>query len=180
MASERPGIEESRDVADLQHLRLMALLQELVRDHGVRKAAEKLDVDHRTLSAGLGSGRLSRRMRLSLEKALLEGGGSPAQEQRERNDELAGRLEAVEGQVETLGNEMNKGLGAVQGEVKALRNEQAQGMRRVEERLASVEGGGARQGTGRGRGGFRWCRADWHQGQPAAGVSRPGDAGAFR
>ena len=34
MAEERPGIEESWDVADLQHLRLMALLQELVRDPG--------------------------------------------------------------------------------------------------------------------------------------------------
>ena len=150
MAAERPGIDESRDIEDLHHLRLMALLQELVRDHGVRKAAEKLDVDHRTLSASLGSGRLSRRMRGALEKALLEGGGSPAQEQRERNEEVAGRLEAVEGQVETLGEEMHQGLGAVQGEVKALRNEQAQGMRRVEERLASVEGGGAGQNTGPG------------------------------
>ena len=91
MDSEQPGIDKSRNVADLQHLRLMALLQELVRDHGVRKAAERLDVDHRTLSVSLESGRLSRRMRLSLEKALLEGGGSPAAEQRERNDELAGR-----------------------------------------------------------------------------------------
>ena len=149
MASERPGIEESRDVADLQHLRLMALLQELVRDHGVRKAAEKLDVDHRTLSAGLGSGRLSRRMRLSLEKALLEGGGSPAQQQRERNEELAERLEAVEGQVETLGNEMHQGLGAVQGEVKALRSEQAEELRR----LAQLEQGRAGPGLAGATGG---------------------------
>ena len=150
MAAERPGIDGSRDIEDLHHLRLMALLQELVRDHGVRKAAEKLDVDHRTLSAGLGSGRLSRRMRGALEKALLEGGGSPAQEQRQRNEKLAGQLEAVEGQVETLVNEMHQGLGAVQGDVKALRNEQAAGMRRVEERLASVEGEGTVQDTGRG------------------------------
>ena len=167
MASERPGIDGSRDVADLQHLRLMALLQELVRDHGVRKAAEKLDVDHRTLSAGLDSGRLSRRMRLSLEKALLEGGGSPAQEQRERNEDLAGRLEAVEGQVETLGNEMHQGLGAVQGEVKTLRNEQAQGMRRVEEQLAGVEGGGKRQNPGPG-------------GAGSGGAGRTGDKAGLR
>ena len=138
MASERPGIGESRDIQDLHHLQLMTLLREQVRDHGVRKAAEKLDVDHRTLSAGLHSGRLSRRLRLSLEKALLAGVGSPAREQRQRNDELAGRLEVLEKGMDALGSEMRDGLGAVQGEVGALRNEQAEGMRR----LARLESGG--------------------------------------
>ena len=142
MASERPGpeqlgIDESRDIEDLHHLQLMTLLREQVRDHGVRKAARKLDVDHRTLSAGLQSGQLSRRLRLSLEKALLAGSGSPAQEQRQRNDELAGRLEVLEKGMEALGSEMRDGLGAVQGEVDALRNEQAEGM----ERLARLEAG---------------------------------------
>ena len=139
MASERPGIDGSRDIEDLHHLQLMTLLREQVRDHGVRKAARKLDVDHRTLSAGLHSGRLSRRLRLSLEKALLAGGGSPAQEQRQRNDELAGRLEAVENGMEALGSEMRDGLGAVNGEVEALKNRQAEGM----QRLARLEAGGS-------------------------------------
>ena len=146
MAAERPGIDGSRDIEDLHHLRLMALLDELVRDKGTRQAAEELGVDHRTLAASLESGRLSRRMRMALDHALLAGGGSPAQEQRERNDELAGRLEAVEGQVENLGKDMSQGLSAVQGEVKELRNEHGQALRRVEERLASVEGEGAKQG----------------------------------
>ena len=131
MASERPGIDGSRDIEDLHHLQLMTLLREQVREHGVRKAARKLDVDHRTLSAGLHSGRLSRRLRLSLEKALLAGGGSPAREQWQRNDELAGRLEVLEKGMDALGSEMRDGLGAVNGEVEALRNEQAQGMRRL-------------------------------------------------
>ena len=139
MASERPGIDGSRDIEDLHHLQLMTLLREQVRDHGVRKAARKLDVDHRTLSAGLHSGRLSRRLRLSLEKALLAGGGSPAREQRQRNDELAGRLGELEGVVENLGKDMSQGFGAVNGEVEALRNEQAEGMRR----LARLEAGGS-------------------------------------
>ena len=137
MASEQPGIDGSRDIEDLHHLQLMTLLRELVRDLGVRKAARKLDVDHRTLSAGLNSGHLSRRLRLSLEKALLEGGGSAAREQRERNDELAARLERVEGQVANLGQEMRDSLGAVQGEVEALKNQQADVMRR----LAQLETG---------------------------------------
>ncbi len=141
MASEQPGIDESRDIEDLHHLQLMTLLREQVRDHGVRKAARKLDVDHRTLSAGLQSGQLSRRLRLSLEKALLAGGGSPALEQRQRNDELAGRLEVLEKGMDALGSEMRDGLIEVRGEVEALKNQQAQGMRRLA-RLDAGEGVG--------------------------------------
>ncbi len=139
MASERPGIDGSRDIEDLHHLQLMTLLREQVRDHGVRKAARKLDVDHRTLSAGLHSGRLSRRLRLSLEKALLAGVGSPAREQRQRNDELAGRLEILEKGMEALGSETRDGLGAVNVEVETLKNRQAEGM----QRLARLEAGGS-------------------------------------
>ena len=149
MASDQPGIDESRDIEDLHHLQLMTLLREQVRNHGVRKAARKLDVDHRTLSAGLHSKRLSRRLRLSLEKALLEGSGSPAREQRERNDELAARLERVEGQVGNLGQEMRDGLGAVHGEVEALKNEHGQALRRLAHLETSGDiAGDVREGAG--------------------------------
>ena len=146
MASERPGIgpgiDRSKSIEDLHHLRLMALLDELVRDKGARKAATDLDVDHRTLAASLESGRLTRRMRVALDRALLAGGGSPAREQQARNDELAGRLERVEGRVEEMGNGVSQGLAAVRDDVKALRNEHGQALQRVESRLAKVEGGG--------------------------------------
>ena len=131
MSSKDPVFERSRSVEDMQHLRLMALLSELVRDKGVMQAAQELEVDHRTLTAGLESGRLSRRLRGALEKALLEGGGSPAQEQRERNDALEARVEVLEKGVEALGREMRQGLAAVQGEVRTLREQQTQGMRRL-------------------------------------------------
>ena len=123
-------------------MRLMALLDELVRDKGARKAAADLDVDHRTLAASLESGRLTRRMRVALDRALLAGGGSPAREQQARNDELAERLERVEERVEVVGQDAGQGLAAVQDEVEALRNEQGQALQRVESRLAKVEGGG--------------------------------------
>ena len=45
----------------------------------------KLGFSENTLAVGLKRGRLSRQMCRALEKALLEGGGSPAVEQRERN-----------------------------------------------------------------------------------------------
>ena len=142
MASERPGIDRSKSIEDLHHLRLMALLDELVRDKGARKAAADLDVDHRTLAASLESGRLTRRMRVALDRALLAGGGSPAREQQERNDELAERLERVE----VVGRDAGQGLAAVGDEVKALRDEHGQALQRVESRLAKVEGGGGDAG----------------------------------
>ena len=157
MASERPGIgpgiDRSKSIEDLHHLRLMALLDELVRDKGGRKAAADLDVDHRTLAASLESGRLTRRMRVALDRALLAGGGSPAREQQERNDELAERLAQVEERVEVVGQDAGQGLAAVGDEVKALRNEQGQALQRVESRLAKVEGGGGDAGEEEGAAG---------------------------
>ena len=147
METREPILEKSRSVGDLQHTRLMALLRELVRERGVMKATKTLDVDYRTLTSSLESGRLSRRMRTALEKALLSGGGSPAAEQRERNDELEGRLEDVEGRVEALEKDVGRGLAAVQGEAKALRSEHAQGTRQVERRLAQLEAGGGARGA---------------------------------
>ena len=148
MKSQEPIFEKSRSVEDVHHLRLMALLRELVRDKGVMKATEALGVDYRTLVGSLKDGRLSRRMRHVLEKALLEGGGSPASEQRERNDALEGRLEEWESKVEALGKDVSKGLAAVRGDVKALRDEQAQAMRQLERRVAALEGGGDAQAEG--------------------------------
>ena len=131
MTAETPGIHRSESIEDLHHLRLMALLDELVRDKGPRQAAADLDVDHRTLTASLESGRLTRRMRVALDRALLDGAGSPAQEQRQRNDLLAERLERVE----ELAGETAVGLAAVQGEVAA----HGQALRGIEGRLAGVE-----------------------------------------
>ena len=131
MRTGEPILEKSRSVGDLQHTRLMALLGELVRDKRPRGAAQELDIDRRTLAASLESGNLSRRMRTALEKALLEGGGSPAAEQRERNEDLERRADEMEGRVEELSKDMHRGLAAVQGEIKALRSEHAQAVRRL-------------------------------------------------
>ncbi len=143
MAEEQPGIDESSSIEDLHHLRLMALLDEQVREKGARRAAADLGVDHRTLASSLESGQLSRRMRVALDRALLAGEGSPAREQKERNDELAGRLDGVEEKVDGLGRDVSQGLAAVQGEVKQLRAEQEQSLRRVEGRIDRIEGGGS-------------------------------------
>ena len=115
MRKREPVFEKSRSVQDMQHMRLMALLNELVRDKGVMKATQLLGVDYKTLTASMERGRLSRRMRGALEKALLEGEGSPAGEQRERNDALEERLTEVEGRVEAVEKDVSKGFAAGPG-----------------------------------------------------------------
>ena len=132
MRSREPVFEQSRSVQDMHHMRLMALLNELVNDKGVMKATQLLGVDYKTLTASMERGRLSRRMRSVLEKALLEGEGSPAAEQRERNDVLEGRLEKVEGRVEAVEKDLGKGLSTVRGDVKALRDEHGRRLTRLE------------------------------------------------
>ena len=55
---------KSRSIDDLHRLRLMALLDGLVRENVASRSTANLDVDHRTLTANLESGRLARRMRV--------------------------------------------------------------------------------------------------------------------
>ena len=144
MEQRRPVIEGNRARADMHHLRLMALLQELERNHGRKRAAAILGVDSRTLDTGLDEMVLSRRMRGALDKALQAGVGSTTAEQRDRAGGLEKELQEVKKQVEALAEDVSKGFAAVQGDGKALRDEHAQLKRRV----AALEGGGDAQDPG--------------------------------
>ena len=146
MESRKPAFGKSNSVEDMQHVRLMALLQELEREHGRKGAAAVLGLDHRTLGASLDEGVLSRRVRGALERALQEGIGSAADRQRERNDGLEKRLEELEGVVEAQGKEMRVGRRAAEDAVRAVRDEQARALRELETRLAQPQTGGAAQG----------------------------------
>ena len=134
MKTTEHGIEDSRDVENVYHMRLMALLQELVRDKGFKSAARVLELDQRTVAESAKTGQLSRRVRQALERALQEGVGSAAARQRERNEKLEDRVEALEKGHETLekghdemGKEVRRRMAAVEGEVAALRRDRAQG-----------------------------------------------------
>ena len=135
------GIDNSKSVRDMHHLRLMSLLQEQVRDHGRRRAAEILGVDRRTLDASLDQGLLTRRIRGALEKALQSGVGSAAAQQRDRNDLLADRLGDLEGLVEEQGEEMRAGRRAAEDAIREMREEQAQALRKLERALAQLNSG---------------------------------------
>ena len=167
MEPKKDVVEKGRSVRDMHHLRLMSLLQELERDNGRKKTAEMLGVDRRTLDASLDEGVLTRRIRGALEKALQSGVGSAAAEQRDRNDQLADRLEDLEGGFEELGKEIRENNRASEDRDRAVREEVAQGFRKVEKTLAGLE-------TGRGG------QEDGAKADAAAGVPRPRDVGARR
>ena len=121
------GIDNSRDVANVYHLRLMTLLQELVRDRGYKGASQVLEIDQKTLTESARTGVLTRRVRQALERALQEGVGSAAARQRERNDRLEARVQGLEEGHQALGQEVRRRLAVVEGEVAGLRGEDARG-----------------------------------------------------
>jgi len=71
-------IESSGDLNDLHHLRLMALLKELVREKGYKGAAGALEIDPQTVTASAKTGQLSRRVRQALERARRRSGSPNA------------------------------------------------------------------------------------------------------
>ena len=60
MENRGPVFEKSNSVENVYHLRLTALLRELVRDGGFKGAAQALDIDQRTVARSFRSGALSR------------------------------------------------------------------------------------------------------------------------
>ena len=127
MKTTEHGIESSKDVENIYHMRLMALLQELVREKGYKGAARVLEIDPQTVTEAARSGQLTRRVRQSLERALQEGVGSAAERQRRRNVELEGRIETLEKGHEELGKEVRRRLSGIEGEVASLKQAGPQG-----------------------------------------------------
>ena len=112
MKTTKHGIEDSRDVENVYHMRLMALLQELVREKGYKGASRVLEIDPATVTESAKTGQLTRRVRQALERALQEGVGSAAERQRRRNEEVEGRVEKLEGEVVALRRDDHQGTGA--------------------------------------------------------------------
>ena len=127
MKTNEHGIEGSRDVENVYHMRLMTLLQELVREKGYKGAARVLEIDHRTVAVCSKTGQMSRRARQALERALQEGVGSAAVRQRKRNDGLEERVQSLEKGQESFGKEVRRRLSAVEGGIASLRRDKTQG-----------------------------------------------------
>ena len=103
---EGPG---TRSVEDVHHLRLMALLKDMVRELGPVEAAEALGIDRKTVWRGLSAGRLSPRLADALERLLLEEGVADSARQLERIEALERRVEEMAGDVEALAKALREG-----------------------------------------------------------------------
>ena len=138
MKTTEHGIEESKDVENIHHMRLMALLQELVREKGYKGAARVLEIDPQTVTdsgqdraahaAGAGtrwSGRCrrasARRRSGSASATRSSKDGSRAWPARSRASRArsrpwarrcAGVCAGIEGAVAALGRDAPQGTGA--------------------------------------------------------------------
>ena len=135
MKTTEHGIENSKDVENIHHMRLMALLQELVREKGYKGAARVLgdrpadgdgqrqDRAAHAAGAGLigagvaGGRRLGRR----------SGSASATRSLKAGSRAWPGEVKGVAGEVEALGKEVRRRLSGIEGAVTALGRDDPQG-----------------------------------------------------
>ena len=98
---------------------------------GNKGAARVLGIDRRTVAASVRSGVLSGRAREALERALVEGDGTSESRERRDQEELRRRLEAFE-------EEMRGTVEAVRGDIQTLGKEHARTTRLVERLIRHV------------------------------------------
>ena len=128
--------DESRSLENLRHMRLMALLRDMIDAESGEKAAQALGVSYRTVSRTIESDRLTERMSAVLERHLLLGGGSAAAQQQKSIKALEKRVGELE---EGLGSGLEDLRGVIEKGIEGLREEHAQGLRQLERRLAKLE-----------------------------------------
>ena len=145
MKTTEHGIVDSRYVENMHHMRLMALLQELVRKRGPKGAARVLEIDPKTVTSSMRSGQLTRRVRDALERALQEGIGSAADRQRRRNEKL-------EAELKELKEELRGGLKRLRMSLDGVRKYYSVQRRLIDQRLLALEAGreGAKTGASTG------------------------------
>ena len=129
----------------MHHLRLMALLLELVRTWGCAGTARVLEIDPRTVTSSVQSGQLTHRVRESLQRALQHGVGSAADRQRERSDKLEARMDKLEGQLKEMKENLRRGLKGLRMSLDGVRKYYGVQRRLIERRLLVLETG--RDGT---------------------------------
>ena len=176
MEARKPVFGKSNSVEDMQHVRLMALLQELEREHGRKGAAAVLGLDHRTLGASLDEGVLSRRVRGALERALQEGIGSAADRQRGAQRRAG----------EASGGAGGRRRGAGEGDAGGTQGVGGRNAGRARGAGQGAQGVGGKAGAAPdrrvspGRCHSAQARPAQAEGRAQAGVPRPGDPRARR
>ena len=136
MDEVKSTLDDITSVEDPHLLRLESVLSEMVRRSGLKGAARELGIDHRTIKVSLDEGRLTRRCREALERALVERADADVADQ-------GRRLETLEERVDELSDRVGTGLETVRSGFEErearLREEFARGMGRIGRRLSDLE-----------------------------------------
>ena len=140
MEQQQGGIDGSKSVRDMHHLRLMSLLQEQVRDHGRKRAAEVLGVDRRTLDTALDQGMLTRRIRGALGTGSPVGGGFSSRPAAGPQRQAGGQAGGPGGRSwRSRARRYAPDAGPPRTKSGRLREEQVQGFRKLDRALAGRE-----------------------------------------
>ena len=153
----RPGWpgDGTPSLESLRELRLRALLNDLVKDLGLGKAAEQFGVDRKTLWRWQRAAELPPRLAETLERMLLQRAVAAMEEDRETVRALEERVGELEGQLATALAAGGGSSDVDSAVADALRKEFAQEIQRLERRLEGRRGGAAPDagsgGAGTGR-----------------------------
>ncbi|MDE2838989.1 MAG: hypothetical protein OXL97_15990 [Chloroflexota bacterium] len=138
MQEERLTERDAPSLESILELRLLALLNDLVRNRGPMETAELLGVNYKTVARSMEARRLSVYLREALMEQLIAQRtvGHPQSrdggEREQAVDQLTERVTALEGAVDELRSSVAQEMGV-------LREEQAGVTRGLERRLAHVE-----------------------------------------
>ena len=120
---------------NLVELRSLALLDDLVKVHGRKGAAEALGVNRRTLAANVDSGKLTAQVREAIDRVLLLGDAAVAAREQERFAGLEQRLADLEEKIGTV-EEIKSGLDETDQAIRKAVHRLSE----VEERIGEIEG----------------------------------------
>ena len=133
LAEGTPGLES------VYELRLMALLTDLVRQHGQTGTALILGIDRKTLWRSHDAGRLSPALTLALEKLARESDDEAAAAQGERTGALERRVAELEGKLEAGLRQVHSARTAIEEQGEGAAEGLARHLGEVERRLAQAE-----------------------------------------
>ena len=132
-AEGTPGLES------VLELRLMALLTDMVRAHGMIGAAERLGVSRKTMWRARASGTLPPSLLAALERLARESDEAAATAQGERTEALESRVQELEGKLEAGLHQVHAARTAIEEQGEEAAEGVARHLGEVERRLAQAE-----------------------------------------
>ena len=132
-ADGTPGLES------VLELRLMALLTDMVRAHGMGGAAERLGVSRKTMWRARASGTLPPSLLAVLERLARESDEAAATAQGERTGALESRVQELEGKLEAGLQQVHAARTAIEEQGEGVAEGVARHLGEVERRLGQAE-----------------------------------------